>query len=55
MTRTTTELKEEVRRKYAEAAKGDGCGCREDGSCCDEEAFGQSLYPADELPIANPY
>jgi arsenite methyltransferase len=44
-----TELKEEVRRKYAEAAKGGGCGCREDGSCCDEEAFGQALYGADEL------
>jgi arsenite methyltransferase len=44
-----SELKEEVRRKYAEAAKGNGCGCRQDGTCCDEEAFGPALYAAGEL------
>jgi arsenite methyltransferase len=59
------ELREEVRRRYAEAAlaaDSGGCGCAEDGGCCGnvaceggEGAFGESLYAADqrgELPDA---
>ena len=50
-----TELREEVRRRYAEAATGDGCGCG-DGGCCGETAkFGEGLYSAEqrgELPDA---
>jgi arsenite methyltransferase len=48
----STELREQVRQRYAEAAKaGSGC-CNE--SCCSED-FGESLYTAeqrDELPDA---
>ena len=53
----TTDLREEVRRRYAEAAlavgEGGGCGS---GSCCadaDAPRFGEALYDADqrsELP-----
>ncbi len=54
------ELREEVRRRYAESAlavsEGAGCGCGS-GSCCDDGAatggFGAGLYDADqhgELP-----
>ena len=43
-------LREEVRSKYAEAARaaseGRGCGCGS-GSCC-EDGFGESLYSAEE-------
>jgi arsenite methyltransferase len=59
------ELREEVRRRYAEAAlaaERGGCGCAEDGGCCGnvaceggEGAFGDALYAADqrgELPDA---
>ncbi len=54
-----TEVREEVRRHYAEAARrveaGDGCGCGT-GGCCDEgQAFGAALYDAmerAELPDA---
>jgi SAM-dependent methyltransferase len=49
-----TELREEVRRRYAEAATSSGCGCGE-GSCCDDGKFGESLYSVDqraELPSA---
>ena len=56
-----SELREEVRRRYAEAARavtdGEGCGCG-GGSCCADEAsggFGESLYTAeqhDALPDA---
>jgi arsenite methyltransferase len=49
-------LREEVRRRYAEAARGieagDGCGCDCDGiGCCGEEPdtlFGRGLYAAEE-------
>jgi arsenite methyltransferase len=57
MATTHEELREEVRRRYAEAAQstiaGEGCGCREDGSCCDESSFGQSLYDV-EARVALP-
>jgi arsenite methyltransferase len=52
---TTTDLREQVRARYAEAALGasDGCGCSSDGaSCCgdasDTVAFGERLYGPDE-------
>jgi SAM-dependent methyltransferase len=56
------ELREQVRRRYAESARAvsegsDGCGCGS-GSCCepdDEMKFGGALYDADqrgELPDA---
>ena len=61
MTTSTEELREEVRRKYAEAAeaasKGSQGSCGS-GSCCGTTAdadFGQGLYEAeqrDELPEA---
>jgi len=52
----TTELREQVRERYAEAARGiaegAGCGCDCDGiGCCGEETttlFGQGLYEAGE-------
>jgi arsenite methyltransferase len=52
----TTETRELVRARYAEAAQGlaegSGCGCDcESIGCCGEEAttlFGQGLYTADE-------
>jgi arsenite methyltransferase len=49
-----TELREEVRRRYAEAATSGGCGCG-DSSCCDDGKFGESLYTLEqrqELPDA---
>jgi arsenite methyltransferase len=64
MTSTADELREEVRRRYAESARavtdataGGGCGS---GSCCadgetDSEKFGEALYDAEqrgELPAA---
>jgi SAM-dependent methyltransferase len=64
MTTTASELREEVRRRYAESARavtersgGDGCGS---GSCCadgesDATKFGEALYDAEqrgELPDA---
>jgi len=65
MTTTADELREDVRRRYAEAAvaaDAGGCGCTEDGGCCgnvacDGEAasFGEALYDAEqrgELPEA---
>jgi arsenite methyltransferase len=58
---TSDSLREEVREKYAEAARatetGGGCGCGS-GSCCegsDEAAFGERLYSIEqrgELPDA---
>jgi arsenite methyltransferase len=59
---TSDSLREEVRRKYAEAAtvaaEGSGCGCGS-GACCEGEAasedFGTSLYTLEqrgELPAA---
>jgi arsenite methyltransferase len=64
MTTTADELREEVRRRYAESARAvtegtDGCGCGS-GSCCadggsDATKFGEALYDAeqrDQLPEA---
>jgi arsenite methyltransferase len=66
MTTTADDLREEVRRRYAESARAvtgqdaadDGCG-RGSGSCCaddaTESAFGEALYDAEqrgELPDA---
>jgi arsenite methyltransferase len=61
-TTTANELREDVRRRYAESARTvtegtGGCGCG-GGSCCDGEAgagFGEALYDAQqrgELPDA---
>jgi len=65
MSTTAEDLREEVRRRYAEAAlaaDGGGCGCNEDGGCCGnvscdgtDGAFGEGLYDAQqrgELPDA---
>ncbi len=59
------DLREQVRQRYAEAAKmaaAGGCGCNRDGSCCgnvtcdgDDGSFGELLYNAEqraELPEA---
>jgi arsenite methyltransferase len=61
MTTTADELREEVRRRYAESARavseGSSCGCGS-GSCCEGESgakFGEALYDAElrvELPEA---
>ena len=63
MSTTADELREEVRRRYAESARavieGESCGCGS-GSCCadgatDEGKFGEALYDAeqrDALPEA---
>jgi arsenite methyltransferase len=59
MATTADELREEVRRRYAESARAvtegiDGCGCGS-GSCCDTATFGEALYDAEqrgELPAA---
>ncbi|MFN2466731.1 MAG: arsenite methyltransferase [Gaiellaceae bacterium] len=58
---TTETLRDEVRKRYAEAARsvtdGGGCGCGE-STCCGGEAgtgFGEALYTAEqrgELPDA---
>jgi arsenite methyltransferase len=61
---STDELRDKVRRHYAELARdvsegSDGCGCGS-GVCCadaeaDESAFGEALYDAEqrgELPAA---
>ena len=58
---TSDSLRDEVRRKYAEAAvavaEGSGCGCGS-GACCEDDAsedFGMSLYTLEqrgELPDA---
>jgi arsenite methyltransferase len=55
MTTTTDELREEVRRHYAESARavteGGACGCGS-GSCCDGEVdaarWGEALYDAEQ-------
>jgi arsenite methyltransferase len=65
MTTTADDLREEVRRRYAEAAVAaelGGCGSTEDGDCCGNVAcdgetasFGEALYDAEqqgELPEA---
>jgi arsenite methyltransferase len=52
----TTDLRDEVRERYAKAARsvagesGCGCGCEESG-CCGEGAdtlYGEGLYPTEE-------
>jgi SAM-dependent methyltransferase len=65
MTTTADELREEVRRRYADSARAvtessGGCGCGSGACCTDEQAaaearFGELLYDADqrgELPDA---
>jgi SAM-dependent methyltransferase len=65
MTTTADELREEVRRRYAESARAvtessDGCGCGSGACCSDEQVaaeakFGEMLYDAEqrgELPDA---
>jgi SAM-dependent methyltransferase len=59
VTTTADELREQVRRRYAEAAVAaelGGCGCTDDGGCCgnvacDGEAasFGAALYEDEQL------
>ena len=62
MATTAEELREEVRRRYAESARAvfeeaGGCGCGS-GSCCEDQSeatFGEALYDAEqrgELPQA---
>jgi arsenite methyltransferase len=64
MSTTADELREEVRRRYAESARavseGSGCGCGSASCCSDEQAaaeakFGELFYDAEqrgELPDA---
>jgi arsenite methyltransferase len=63
MTTTADDLREEVRRRYAESAlavtEGSRASCCGSGSCCDGESdatnFGEALYEAEqrgELPQA---
>jgi len=65
MSATADELREEVRRRYAESARAvtestGGCGCGSGGCCSDEQAaaeakFGELLYDSEqrgELPDA---
>jgi SAM-dependent methyltransferase len=59
VTTTADELREQVRRRYAEAAVAaelGGCGCTEDGGCCGDVAcdgeaasFGEALYETEQL------
>jgi SAM-dependent methyltransferase len=48
MTTSAETIREEVKRRYAEAARaasdGAACGCGDDGSCCDSMSFGEALY-----------
>jgi arsenite methyltransferase len=58
MATSADELREQLRRRYAEAAtaaSAGGCGCNDDGSCCgnvacngEEAAFGDALYDAEQ-------
>jgi len=54
MTETTTDMREEVRRRYAETARSvtaGGSGCCGPSSCCDEPSgtgFGEALYSAEQ-------
>jgi arsenite methyltransferase len=55
---TGEALREQVRRRYAEAAvaaEQGGCGCNDDGGCCgnascdgEDGAFGETLYTIDQ-------
>jgi len=57
-TGTADALREQVRRRYAEAAHAaaaGGCGCEDGGGCCgnvacdgEDGAFGESLYSAEQ-------
>jgi arsenite methyltransferase len=59
MTTTADDLRDEVRRRYAEAARAaeqGGCGCSDDGGCCgnvacdgEDDSFGQTLYSIGQL------
>jgi arsenite methyltransferase len=61
MTTTADELREEVRRRYAEAAvaaEAGGCGCTDGGGCCgnvacdgEDASFGESLYSLEERQV----
>jgi arsenite methyltransferase len=58
-TDTASTLREQVRERYAEAARAadrGGCGCGDDGGCCgnagcdgEDGAFGETLYSIDQL------
>jgi arsenite methyltransferase len=58
MTTTADELREQVRRRYAEAAtaaEAGGCGCADSGGCCgnaacegEEGDFGEALYDSEQ-------
>jgi SAM-dependent methyltransferase len=50
MTGTADELREQVRRRYAESARAVTEGCGGGGCCGDDEAgkFGEELYDADQ-------
>jgi arsenite methyltransferase len=60
MATSADELREEVRRRYAESARAviersGECGCGSGSCCADDGAFGEALYDAaqrDELPEA---
>ena len=58
MTSTTDDLREEVRRRYAEAAKAvttGGSGCCGPSDCCGDapsDSFGPALYALDERAAA---
>ena len=55
---TTTDLREQVKQRYAEAARAadaGGCGCTDSGGCCgnvacdgNDAAFGEALYDAEQ-------
>jgi len=59
VTTTADELREQVRRRYAEAAVAaelGGCGCADDGGCCgnvacagESASFGEALYDSEQL------
>jgi arsenite methyltransferase len=58
MSTTADDLREQVRERYAEAARSvdrGGCGCNDDGGCCgnagcdgEEGAFGEALYTIEQ-------
>jgi SAM-dependent methyltransferase len=58
-TDTASTLREQVRERYAEAARaadGGGCGCGDDGGCCgnaacdgEDGSFGETLYSIEQL------
>jgi arsenite methyltransferase len=61
MTTTADELREEVRQRYAAAARavteGSNADCCGGGSCCGDaavDAFGESLYTTEAAEAAEP-